>query len=177
MLTACAPATGAGAVPASTYVSAPCPNPIYPNVPQLDLGAGVECGYLTVPENRARPDGRRIRLAVARAKATSTTPRADPLLYLAGGPGGSGLLSAAPRIAAGWNRDRDVIFLDQRGTWKSDPLLSCPEIDAFLADWTGLNSFDPATADRSAAATRVCRDRLAATGADLGMYSTTENAA
>jgi pimeloyl-ACP methyl ester carboxylesterase len=177
MLAACAPATGAGAVPASTYVSAPCPNPIYPNVPQLDLGAGVECGYLTVPENRARPDGRRIRLAVARAKATSTTPRADPLLYLAGGPGGSGLLSAAPRMAAGWNRDRDVIFLDQRGTWKSDPLLSCPEIDAFLADWTGLNSFDPATADRSAAATRACRDRLAATGADLGMYSTTENAA
>ena len=61
-----------------------------------------------------------------------------------------------------------MIFLDQRGTWKSDPLLSCPEIDAFLADWTGLNSFDPATADRSAAATRACRDRLAATGADLG---------
>ena len=91
MLAACAPATGAGAVPASTYVSAPCPNPIYPNVPQLDLGAGVECGYLTVPENRARPDGRRIRLAVARAKATSPNPAADPLVYLAGGPGGSGL--------------------------------------------------------------------------------------
>src|SRR4051794_31055723 len=144
MLTACAPATGAGAVPASTYVSAPCPNPIYPGVAQLDLGAGVECGYLTVPENRAAPDGRTIRLAVARAKATAPNPKQDPLVYLTGGPGGSGLLSAAPRIAASWNSDRDVIFLDQRGTWKSDPLLSCPEIDAFLSDWVGLNSFDPA---------------------------------
>ena len=43
------------------YASAPCPNPIYPGVPQLDLGAGVACGYLSVPENRAHPDGRRIR--------------------------------------------------------------------------------------------------------------------
>ena len=175
VLCGCAPA--AGAASGSSYASAPCPNPIYPNVPQLDLGAGVECGYLSVPENRAHPDGRRIRLAVAKAKATSPTPAADPLLYLAGGPGGSGLISAGSRIAAGWNRDRDVIFLDQRGTWKSDPLLSCPEIDAFLTDWARLNTLDPATANRSAAATRACRDRLAATGADLAAYATTENAA
>jgi pimeloyl-ACP methyl ester carboxylesterase len=177
LLSACASDAGAGTVPPRAYEPAPCPNPIYPGVPAVDLGAGVECGYLTVPENRARPDGRTIRLAVARAKATSPTPRADPLLYLAGGPGGSGLISAATRIAAGWNRDRDVIFLDQRGTWKSDPLLSCPEIDTFLADWAGLNSFDPATAERSATATRTCRDRLAASGADLAAYTTPENAA
>jgi pimeloyl-ACP methyl ester carboxylesterase len=187
LLCGCAPAVGGGAAATpgagataaspSTYASAPCPNPIYPGVPQLDLGAGVECGYLSVPEDRAHPDSRRIRLAVARAKATSPTPGADPLLYLAGGPGGSGLLSAGSRIAAGWNRDRDVIFLDQRGTWKSDPLLSCPEMDGFLADWAGLNTFDPATASRSAAATRACRDRLTATGVDLAAYTTTENAA
>jgi pimeloyl-ACP methyl ester carboxylesterase len=137
----------------------------------------VECGYLSVPEDRTAPNGRTIRLAVARAKATAPDPKPDPLVYLAGGPGGSGLLSAAPRIAAGWNSDRDVIFLDQRGTWKSDPLLSCPEIDAFLADWVGLNSLDPATAARSATATQACRDRLTATGVNLAAYNTTENAA
>ncbi|WP_181784331.1 alpha/beta fold hydrolase [Pseudonocardia pini] len=179
VLSACAPAAGSGAAqaPRSSYAAAPCPDPIYPGVPQLDLGAGVECGYLTVPENRAAPDGRTIRLAVARAKATSPTPAADPLLYLAGGPGGSGLISAGSRIAAGWNTDRDVIFLDQRGTWKSDPLLACPEIDAFLADWAGLDTLDPATAERSAAATKACRDRLAGTGVDLAAYATPENAA
>lgn len=170
-------AAGAGEGSGAAYTPAPCPDPVYPGVPELDLGAGVECGYLTVPENRARPDGRRIRLAVATAKATAPKPGADPLLYLAGGPGGSGLISAAPRIAAGWNRDRDVIFLDQRGTWKSDPLLSCPEIDGFLADWAGLDTFDPATARRSADATRTCRDRLTASGTDLSRYATPENAA
>jgi pimeloyl-ACP methyl ester carboxylesterase len=170
-------ASAAVAAPGTaSYAAAPCPNPIYPGVAQLDLGAGVECGYLTVPENRTAPDGRTVRLAVARAKATAPDPRPDPLVYLTGGPGGSALISAVPRIAAGWNADRDVIFLEQRGTWKSEPLLACPEVDAFLDAWVGLDTFDPATAQRSADAVGACRDRLAAT-ADLAAFDTTENAA
>ncbi|GAA4678029.1 alpha/beta fold hydrolase [Pseudonocardia yuanmonensis] len=169
-------AAASAASSAASYEPASCPNPIYPGVPQLDLGAGMECGYLTVPENRAEPDGRTVRLAVARARATALAPRPDPLVYLTGGPGGSGLISASPRVAAGWNADRDVIFLEQRGTWKSEPLLSCPEVDAFLAAWVGLDTFDPATARRSADAVGACHERLAAT-ADLGAFDTTENAA
>lgn len=171
------PETAGRQASTASYATAPCPNPIYPGVAQVDLGAGVECGYLTVPEDRAKKDGKTIRLAVARARATAPNPKPDPLVYLAGGPGGSGLLSAAPRIAAGWNSDRDVIFLDQRGTWKSDPLLSCPEIDAFQADMVGLTTTDPATAARSNAATKACRDRLAGAGWNLGAFATTENAA
>jgi len=68
------------------YAKAPCPNPIYPDVPRFDLGAGVECGYLTVPQNRADPDGRKIRLVVATRKSTSPNPKPDPVVYLAGGP-------------------------------------------------------------------------------------------
>ncbi|RTL69043.1 MAG: hypothetical protein EKK42_08105 [Pseudonocardiaceae bacterium] len=167
----------AGGTSRATYATAPCPDPIYPGVPQLDLGAGVECGYLTVPEDRSKEDGKTIRLAVARAKATAPNPKPDPLLHLAGGPGGSGLLGAAQRIAAGWNSDRDVIFMDQRGTWKSDPLLSCPEIDAFQADLVGLSTTDPTTAARSRDATKACRDRLAGAGWNLDAYRTSENAA
>jgi pimeloyl-ACP methyl ester carboxylesterase len=177
LVAGCAPGgNSAPAPPPASYASAPCPNPIYPGVDQLDLGPGVECGYLTVPESRARP-GKTIRLAVARAKATAPNPAPDPLVYLTGGPGGSGLLSVMPRVAAGWNADRDVIFLEQRGTWKSDPLLACPEIDAFLAEWVALNSLDPATAEKSGAATRACRDRIAAAGWDPADYNTPENAA
>ncbi|MCF7552349.1 alpha/beta fold hydrolase [Pseudonocardia sp. WMMC193] len=172
-----APATTSATAAPAAFSPAACPNPIYPGVTQLDLGPGVECGYLTVPQDRTRPDGRTLRLAVARAAATAPNPKADPLVYLAGGPGGSGLISAAPRIAAGWNRDRDVIFLDQRGTWKSDPLLSCPEIDAFQAELVGLVTTDPATAARSAAATAACRERLTTAGWDLAAYDTAENAA
>ncbi|MFW2241498.1 alpha/beta fold hydrolase [Rhodococcus opacus] len=64
---------------AATYTAAACPSPNVAGVPQLDLGPGFSCGTLTVPEDRSRPDGRRIDLAVTRLAATSPTPRPDPL--------------------------------------------------------------------------------------------------
>src|SRR5262249_52401617 len=118
--------------PVSVFESAPCPSPNYPGHPELDLGSEFSCGFLSVPESRTNPGGRRIKIAVARARAQSPSPRADPLVYLIGGPGGSAVASAVTLTGFGLNRDRDVIFVDQRGTLHSDPLLSCPEIDHFM---------------------------------------------
>jgi hypothetical protein len=80
-------ATADRSASAATYAPAPCPNPIVEGIPQLDLGPEVECGYLTVPENRNIPGGQTIQLLVARMKATSPTPKPDPIVLLAGGPG------------------------------------------------------------------------------------------
>ena len=159
----------------ASYASAPCPHPNVPGVPQLDLGADFSCGYLTVPENRSRPDGRTIRLAVARVKAVSSTPAADPIVYLQGGPGVSALSVAAFLAGKGINANRDVIFVDQRGTYHS-ALLACPEVDAFLATEATEHFSDPTTGEQSNAATTACHDRLARTGVDLASYATTENA-
>jgi pimeloyl-ACP methyl ester carboxylesterase len=102
-------------------------------------------------------------------------PKPDPILFLTGGPGGSGL-AEGPGVAKDWRPDRDVIFLDQRGALKSEPFLSCPEIDNFMAHTVGLSWSSPSTAKQDAAATRTCRHRLAAVGADLAAYNTTESA-
>jgi pimeloyl-ACP methyl ester carboxylesterase len=163
-----------GTVP--SYAAAPCPNPIYGGIDALDVGAEYTCGYLTVPENRSKPDGRTIRLAVATRKAAAPNPKPDPIVFLTGGPGGSGL-AEGPGVATDWHRDRDVIFLDQRGTLKSDPFLSCPEIDAFMERTVELSWSDPATAEQSSTHARACRDRLAGAGADLAAYNTTQSAA
>ncbi|MGB9225250.1 MAG: alpha/beta hydrolase, partial [Mycobacterium sp.] len=93
----------------ASYAAAPCPEPNFPGVPQADLGSKYSCGYLTVPENRLNPKGRVIRILVARIKAASNTPRPDPIVFLAGGPGGAGTLNAAGVVAGGMNADRDVI--------------------------------------------------------------------
>jgi pimeloyl-ACP methyl ester carboxylesterase len=77
----------------------------------------------------------------------------------------------------GINRDRDVIFVDQRGTLHADPRLSCPEIDRFVDEATGMSILAPATAQRDLDAVGACRDRLASSGYDLSAYNTTENAA
>jgi pimeloyl-ACP methyl ester carboxylesterase len=56
-------------------------------------------------------------------------------------------------------------------------LLACPEIEAFVATWIGLDTNDPATTAASGAATRACRDRIVAEGWDPADYNTTENSA
>ena len=147
-----------------------------PHLPGSFWVLSITCGYLTVPENRSKSDGRTIRLAVATRRATAPNPKPDPIVFLTGGPGGSGLVEG-PGVAREWHPDRDVIFLDQRGELKSDPFLSCPEIDAFMASTVGLSWLAPETIQQDAATTRTCRDRLAAAGADLAAYNTTESSA
>jgi pimeloyl-ACP methyl ester carboxylesterase len=147
-------------------------------LPEADLGPAFSCGYLTVPENRAHPDRRTIKIGVARAKAQSPDPDRDPLVYLAGGPGGTAIGSAQALVRQlGINRDRDVIFVDQRGTLHADPLLSCPEIDHFVEEATGMSILATSTAQLDLDAVRTCRSRLASAGYDLSAYNTTENAA
>jgi hypothetical protein len=162
---------------AATFAPAPCPMPNVSGIPQLDLGPDFSCGYLTVPENRSRAHGPTIRIAVARIKATSPTPEPDPVVWLTGGPGGTAIATANLTVAKGINADREIIFVDQRGTLHAEPALSCPEIDAVQREALGLAIADPATAQKSDAATRTCRERLAGQGIDLAAYDTAQNAA
>lgn len=165
--------SGGGSNVQPSYAEAPCPNPVYPG---FELGPEFTCGYLTVPENRKKRDGRTIRLAVATRRASAPNPKPDPIVFLTGGPGGSGL-AEGPAVAREWHRDRDVIFLDQRGALRSEPFLSCPEIDAFMESTVGLSWLAPETIEQDAMATRACRERLAGAGAELAAYNTTESAA
>jgi hypothetical protein len=121
----------------ATFAAASCPRPNVAGIPQLELGPEFSCGYLTVPEDRARPDGPTIRVAVARVKATSARPQPDPIVWLTGGPGGTAIATANLTVAKGINADRDIIFVDQRGTLHAQPPLVCPEIDAFQREAFG----------------------------------------
>src|SRR5262249_29949499 len=69
-------------------------------LPGADELAKASCGYLVVPENRSRPSGRTIRLMVATYPARSPQKRADPVVYLAGGPGDIAPLDVNGLIAA-----------------------------------------------------------------------------
>ena len=166
--------SGAGS---SSFQAAPCPVPNYPGVPQADLGANYSCGYLTVPEKRSVPNGRKIRILVARVKSVTATPRPDPIVFLAGGPGGAGTLSAPGVVAGGMNADREVIFVNQRGTLHGDPQLGCPQMDDFAARSIGLVYQAASTAALDAAAISACRESVARAGADRAAYDTIENAA
>ncbi len=84
-------------------------------------------GSIMVPENRSKPDSRKIPLKYVRFPATTENP-GPPIIYLAGGPGGSGIRTARDRRFAMFMALRahgDVIALDQRGTGASDILPQC----------------------------------------------------
>ena len=89
----------------------------------------AERGFLTVPENRQKPNSRLIEISFVRFKSTSPNPK-SPIVYLAGGPGGSGIGAARgarfPMFMA-LREVADVIALDQRGVGQSKPNLSCKE--------------------------------------------------
>lgn len=132
--------------------------------PGTGATTGVECAVLEVPEDPAKPDGRKLSLKVGLAVSRAGEPPADPVIFFAGGPGQSATESYAS-VANAFARIRDkrhVIFMDQRGTGGSHRL-ACefPEdLDASLAA-------DPAVQ------TQQAKDCLASLDADVSQYTTT----
>jgi pimeloyl-ACP methyl ester carboxylesterase len=120
---------------------------------------------LTVPEDRANPNGRQIDLHVALIPAVKRNPQPDALFLLAGGPGQSATetFPAMIPLLTPIHEDRDIVLVDQRGTGKSNPLRCLDPEDETLADLT-----DEEVLER----VKACPAQL---DADLRFY-TTENA-
>ena len=96
--------------------------------------ADAERGFFDVPEDRRDPRSRWIRLGYVRFPSTSPNPGL-PIVYLAGGPGGSGADAATgPRfpIFMALRAVADVIAFDQRGTGLSAHI---PERPAPTGPW------------------------------------------
>lgn len=126
--------------------------------------AGTRCLRLAVPERHGDPASRDISIAAYVLPATGPAPAPDPIFYLRGGPGGSGI-GAVPTVArlGALRRDRDIVVIDQRGTGFSEPALTCPEIAA---------ASGPSGVRADATAWRACNARLRAEGVDLAAYTT-----
>ncbi len=168
--------------PTATFEEAPCPFALPSGYVE---GETVECGYLIVPENRADPEGRDIRLAVAIFRHPDGAPEPDPIIYLEGGPGGSPLEMRAPNADAYFGpifaAHRDIIVFDQRGVGLSKPALDCPaftELYLDLLDYEvdGARLTGQEVLDRKVEAFMACAEELGAF-ADLSAYNTVANAA
>lgn len=139
----------------------------------------AELGELRVPENRSKPGSRTITLQLVRFAATGSQ-RGAPIVYLAGGPGSSGIEAArGPRfpLFMALRQTADVIALDQRGTGLEggdDPQTDCDE--EYVVDPGA--PLDRARAGATiAAAARRCLERLRRKGFDISGYTTPESAA
>jgi pimeloyl-ACP methyl ester carboxylesterase len=136
----------------------------------------AERGRFSVPENRADPNSRRIELAFVRFRSTAETP-GNPIVYLAGGPGGAGTGAAqGPRfdIFMALRAHADVIAFDQRGTGLSHTPPACPPA-------TTPDAAMPLTRDSIVAHFRAdtarCLEWWRAQNVDIAAYNTRESAA
>jgi len=157
----------------TTFEEGPCVVP----PPAGQLAGDMQCGTLTVPENRAAQDGRTIRLPVVVLKAIGEDTAPDPLVYLSGGPGISALQGDLPAyedwLAHPIQLRRDMVFFDQRGTGFSEPALTCFEgsEDFYVALGEPLSG--RALTERARELNLACRDRLIEAGVNLSAYRST----
>ncbi|RII13902.1 Tripeptidyl aminopeptidase precursor [Streptomyces sp. YIM 130001] len=101
------------------------------------LAKPVQCGWVSVPLDYAKPHGKQIKLAVDRVGNTGTKKeRQGSLVYNPGGPGGSGLRFPLriPDKAPLWEKTAkayDFVGFDPRGVGHSAPI-SCIDPQEFV---------------------------------------------
>jgi len=149
----------------------------------LVANSTTQCGYLTVPENRSKPDGKTISVYVGIFKNPNGSSNNEPLFYLIGGPGASTSqafdifedTSPGNYIRQNFGDNRDIVVIDQRGSNNSNPALYCSEELGPLRSQVYGISFRDAAALRIQAFSK-CYSRFKDQGIDLSAYNTLENA-
>ena len=97
------------------------------------------CGKIPVFEDRNSRSGRKIDLNVVAYPALSRNPQPDPLFVLVGGPGAGAAESSGAMVDLfrEIRVERDLVFVDQRGTGESNGLecdLDSIDLDTVLGD-------------------------------------------
>ena len=132
-------------------------------------------GFIMVSENRNNVKSRKIRINYVRFPATGTTT-GSPIIYLAGGPGGSGIGTAKWRrfpLFLALREHADVIALDQRGTGASEKMPAC-QSDYSISLTEKVAPSEVTKKYRQAAI--ACTADWTKQGADVLGYTTEQNA-
>ncbi len=131
-------------------------------------------GQFTVPLNWERPEGGELSLSYVRFPATGNG-EGSPIVYLAGGPGGSGIETAKGRRFALFMALRefgDVIAFDQRGTGASSPQPGCSSSQV-VDDAVAYS--DEQFVELHRAAARECLAQWKASDVDLRDWTTAQS--
>jgi len=153
-------------------------------VDRLPTGMEIECGLLTVAEDRREPmgPGNEVVLPVAVLKATGSDPAPDPIVMLNGSLGvgafeyymgayspGQGVVPTDYLLAL--LEDRDVILMDHRGAGRAVPSTACPTSQ--LVTLIQLLSTPGGLEEEKAvlhANLTACLESIRAQGVDLDQY-------
>ncbi len=135
----------------------------------------AELGKFLVPENRSDSSSQEFAISFVRFKSTNPNP-GSPIVYLAGGPGSSGVSTAKGdrfELFMKLREKADVIAYDQRGTGLSNILPQCPYAVSFdTKSPISRKEYVEKTIDNAQKCIAFWQEK----GHDLSAYNTTENA-
>jgi hypothetical protein len=136
----------------------------------------AECFEVVVPTWHDGRDETTQVLSVLILRSRAARPEPDPVVYLAGGPGGSAIETVNLWFGSPIRATRDIILVEQRGTRFSRPFLACPEQTNAQLYVASVAISPEEHVDAISAATDDCRERLEADQADaiLGLEQAVE---
>jgi pimeloyl-ACP methyl ester carboxylesterase len=141
----------------------------------------VSCSFISVPERHDRPEGPVIQIAVAQFSSPNPEAAPDPIVLNTGGPGDSNFEGFFPDLAGPLGEtllsQRDVVIIELRGLYHSDPNLIAEEVFAAQLDLAPRNARGPEANEVLLEAMRKAHDRFAAEGIDLAAFNNKETAA
>lgn len=135
----------------------------------------ISCGFVTVPEDHSKPEGKKIEIAYAVIRSEAKDKRPDPVVFLSGGPGSGtlnagfiGFMRSSPLI-----KKRDIVLFDQRGIQHSSAL---PDVGKGVFDAMAANVDLKGERELIAIALSKTQKEADSQDRDLGSYNTFQNA-
>lgn len=130
---------------------------------RLPEDVGLECGLMTVLEDRNAAASRAINLQVVHAGSIADAPAETPILLMTGDLGRGSIQDIIPDLETVLNPlvdTHDVYVMDARGTGYSAPGLNCPAVELMYYARLNLNPDAETDAQLASAAIDRCYQRL-----------------
>lgn len=130
----------------------------------------IEWGYLSVPENWDKPEGKKIKIAVAILKRTSKSNDPNPVVFIEGGPGAGEIKGIWAWLEHPLREKSDIVLVDLRGVGFSFPKF-CPELGKKFLEILAKNQNSTQDEQQKAMAAMDCRQDLLNRDIDLKAYN------
>ena len=130
----------------------------------------IDWGFLLVPENYEKPQGKFIKIAVAILRHTSKSKKSQAIVYIAGGPGAGGIDSIWGWLKNPLREDHDIVLLDVRGTGFSFPKF-CPDLGKKFLEILSKNQNSTVDEQQKVIASMDCRNDLISRGIEIEKYN------
>jgi pimeloyl-ACP methyl ester carboxylesterase len=127
-------------------------------------------GYLTVPENWAKPEGKKIQIAVSVLKSKNNAPKTEAVVFIQGGPGASGIGNIWSWKNHPLRNQYDIVLFDVRGVGLSKPQL-CPDLGQELLKILAKNQSVTEDEKQKTEAALRCKEVLIEKGIAINEYN------